>query len=255
MAEKDRLRILIVDDEAPARRDLKRILGKLDGIEIAGEAADGPEAVKLVKKLGPDVLLLDIQMPGLDGFQVVSRIADMERLPAIVFVTAYDQYAIKAFEVHAVDYLLKPVEERRLAQAIERARRVRGGAEPSPDFKALLGSVGASSKRLALRQGESLVMVDVGDILYATIEAGGVRVVARGQEGAASFRSLDELEKELGSAHFMRVHKSYVANVSRIYEITPWFSGSYKLRMEGKGGPEIPLSRAQAKELRKIIKW
>lgn len=255
MSEKERLRILVVDDEAPARRDLKRMLGAIDDVEVAGEAADGPDAVKLVKKLKPDVLLLDIQMPGLDGFQVVARIADMERLPAIVFVTAYDQYAIKAFEVHAADYILKPVEERRLAQAIERARRIRRGTEAGPDVKALLGAVGASPKRLALRQGESLVMVDVDDILYATIRAGGVHVVARGLEGAASFRSLEEIEKELGAGQFMRVHKSYLANVRRIYEITPWFSGSYRLRMEGKGGPEIPLSRAQARELRKIIKW
>jgi len=255
VTDKDRFRIFIVDDEAPARKDLRRMCGKLEGVEVAGEAGDGPDAVKLVRKLKPDVVLLDIQMPGLDGFQVVARIADMDRLPAIVFVTAYDQYAIKAFEVHAVDYILKPVEEKRLAQAIDRSRRIRGGAEPGPDLKALLNAVGASSKRLAIRQGESLVMVNVDDILYATIESGSVRVVARGLEGAASFRSLDELAKELGGVRFMRVHKSYLANVSRIYEITPWFSGSYKLRMEGKGGPVIPLSRAQARELRKLLKW
>ena len=255
MVEKDRLRVLVVDDESPARKDLKRILGKLEGVEVAGEAHDGPEAVKLIRKLAPDVVLLDIQMPGLDGFQVVSRIADMEHAPAIVFVTAYDQHAIKAFEVHAIDYILKPVDEKRLAQAIERSRRIRRGAEPGPDLKALLGAVGASPRRLAVRQGESLVMVDVNDILYATIESGGVRVVARGIEGAVSFRSLDELEKELGSSHFMRVHKSYLANVSRIHEIMPWFGGTYKLRMEGKDGPVVPLSRAQARELRKLIKW
>ena len=255
MAEREQLRVLIVDDEAPARKDLKRIIGKLGGVEVTGEASEGLEAVKLIRKLEPDVVLLDIQMPGLDGFQVVARIAGMERAPAIIFVTAYDQYAIKAFEVHAVDYVLKPVEEKRLAQAIERSRRIRGGAEPSPDLKALLGAVGASAKRLAVRQGESLVMVNVNDILYATVSEGSITIVARELEGSASFRSLDELERELGEARFMRVHKSYLANINRIYEVTPWFSGSYRLRMEGKGGPVIPLSRAQARELRKIIKW
>ncbi|MCX5752815.1 MAG: LytTR family DNA-binding domain-containing protein [Candidatus Krumholzibacteria bacterium] len=255
MTEKILLRVLVVDDEAPARKDLKRILGKMLGVEIAGEARDGPEAVKLIKKIEPDVVLLDIQMPGLDGFQVVSRIADMERIPSIVFVTAYDEYAIKAFEVHAVDYILKPVEEKRLAQAIERAQRIRRGAEAGPDLKALLGAVGAYSKRLAVRQGESLVMVDVNDILYATVTDGSIKIVAREVEGSAGFRSLDELEKELADRHFARVHKSYLANIDRIYEITPWFSGSYQLRMEGKGGPVIPLSRSQAKELRKILKW
>ena len=249
------LRVLIVDDESHARRDLRRMLGKLEGVEIAGEAADGPEAVRLARKLAPDALLLDIQMPGLDGFQVVAKIAGMEGAPAVVFVTAYDEYAIRAFDVHAVDYVLKPVEERRLAQAIERARRVRKGAETGPDLEALLGAVGAASKRLAVRQGESLVMVDADDVLYATIESGSVRVVARGAEGIASFRSLDEIERELGARRFMRVHKSYVANIDRIHEITPWFGGSFRLRMGGKSGPEIPLSRAQARELRKVLKW
>jgi len=255
MIDKDRLRVLIVDDEGPARKDLRRMCGKLEGLELVGEASDGHEAVKLIKKLALDVVLLDIQMPGLDGFQVVARIAEMEHAPSIIFITAYDQYAIKAFDVHAVDYLLKPVEEKRLVQAIERATRVRRGAEPGPDLGALLTAVGASPKRLAVRQGDSLVMADVKDILYATIKSGGVHVVAKGIEGAVSFRSLDELEKEIGSSQFVRVHKSYLANVSRIHEIMPWFGGTYKLRMEGKDGPVIPLSRAQARELRKLIKW
>jgi DNA-binding LytR/AlgR family response regulator len=249
------LRVVVVDDEGPARRDLKRILGKLGDVEVVGEATDGPDAVKLVRRLEPDLVLLDIQMPGLDGFQVLARLVDMERLPSIVFVTAYDQYAIRAFDVHAVDYILKPVEEKRLAQAVERARRIHSGGEAVPDLKALFAAVGASSKRLAVRQGESLVMVDVNDILYATVSEGSIKVVAREIEGSVGFRSLDELERELAGRQFLRVHKSYVANVNRIYEITPWFSGSYKIRMEGKGGPVIPLSRAQARELRKIIKW
>jgi len=255
VTEKDLLRVLVVDDEAPARKDLKRILGTIVGVEIAGEASEGHEAVKSIKKLRPDVVLLDIQMPGLDGFQVVARLADMERMPSIIFVTAYDEYAIKAFEVHAVDYILKPVEEKRLAQAIERAQRIRKGTESGPDLNALLGAIGASSKRLAVRQGESFVMVDASDILYATVSEGSIKVVAREVEGSVGFRSLDELEKDLAGRHFARVHKSYLANINRIYEITPWFSGSYQLRMEGKGGPVIPLSRAQARELRKILKW
>lgn len=255
MVHSDKLRVLIADDEAPARRDLKRILGKIEGIEVVGEACEGLEAVKLAKKLEPDVILLDIQMPGLDGFQVVARVAELEAPPAIVFVTAYEEYAIKAFEVHAVDYVLKPVEEKRLAEALERARRIRRGAEPGPDLTALLKAVGASGRRLAIRQGECLVMVDVDDVLYATLESGAVKVFARGLEGTVNFRSLDELENELGPGQFVRVHRSYLANINHIHEITPWFGGSYKLRMEGKGGPVIPLSRAQARQLRKILKW
>lgn len=249
------LRVLIVDDEGPARRDIRRMLGKIEGVEITGEGKDGLEAVKLVKKLSPDLILLDIQMPGLDGFQVIAKLEGLEDFPSVIFITAYDQYALKAFEVHAVDYLLKPVDEDRLKGAVERARRVRNGLESRPDLDALLQTVGALPKRIALRRGEGLVMVDVDDILYATISSGEVLVVARDLEGSASCRSLDELQKEISPKRFMRVHRSYIANLQQIYEILPWLSGSYRLRMGGSEGPVIPLSRAQARELRKLIKW
>lgn len=255
MLGKDKLRVLIVDDEAHARRDLRRMLAPMGDIEIIGEATDGPEAVKAIKKQRPDLVLLDVQMPGFDGFQVLSKISSLGENPVVIFVTAYDEYAVKAFEVHAADYLLKPIEEERLERALERVRRIRAGTEAAPDISGLLGALRVSSKRLAVRRGESLVMVDVSDVLYATVEAGAVKIVSREIEGISTCRSLEELEREISSNRFVRVHKSYLANIDRIYEITPWFSGSFKLRMGGKEGPVIPLSRAQAKELRKILKW
>lgn len=255
MAKRDVLSVLIVDDERPARRDLRRIMEKIDDVEIAGEASDGFDAATKIETLHPDLVLLDIQMPGMDGFQVIGKLAGMEDFPSIIFITAYDQYALRAFEVHAVDYILKPVDERRLAEAVERVRRVRKGLERSPDLDALLETIGYAPKRLALRSGDTLVMVNIDDILYATVSSGDVLVVTRDFEGTANVRSLDELQKELTPGRFVRVHRSYVANISQLHEITPWFSGSYRLQMGGKGGPVIPLSRLYAKKLRKLLKW
>jgi two-component system response regulator LytT len=249
------LRVLIVDDEKPARNDIARILKKIQGIEIAGEAGNGIEAVERIEELDPDILLLDIRMPGLDGFQVVEKISGFENAPSVIFVTAYDSHAIKAFEVHAADYILKPVDEKRLAEAIERAARIRRGLEKSPDLDALLEALGGVPRRFAVKRNDSLVMVDMDDILYATSSGGEVRIVTDGLEGVSSYRSLDELQRELPPSIFIRVHRSYLANIKQIHEIRPWFSGSYQMRMSHGKGPVIPLSRGYAKDLRRILKW
>ncbi len=255
MIDNDSLRVLIVDDEAPARRDIRRMLGKMEHIAIAGEAADGLEAVEMIQKTHPDVVLLDIQMPGLDGFQVIEKLENMDEMPAIIFITAYDQYAVRAFEVHAVDYLLKPVEEERLVEAIERMRRIRKGLEQSSDLVALLRTIGGGSKRIPVRQGAGHVMVSEEDILYATLASGDVFIATEGIEGATNFRSLDRLLQELTPGKFVRAHRSYIANLQKIHEITPRPGGSYRLRLGNANGPVIPLSRTQARELRKLLKW
>ncbi|UCF05255.1 MAG: response regulator transcription factor [bacterium] len=254
-AEQTPIRALVIDDEKPARGDIKRMLAKIEGIEVVGEAGDGIEAVERIDELRPDLILLDIQMPGLDGFQVLERLAGHEKLPSVIFITAYDQYALRAFEVHAVDYLLKPVDEGRLVGAVDRVRRIRKGTESGPDMETLLQTMNILMRRLAIRKGDAVVMVDTDDVLYATVDAGEVRVVTREFEGASRHRSLDELERELSALQFMRIHRSYLANLKQVHEITPHFSGGYRLRMGGSGGPVIPVSRSQAKELRKLLKW
>ena len=255
MREGGRLSVLIIDDEKPARSDIARILEKIEGVEIAGEARNGIEAVEKIESLKPDILLLDIRMPGLDGFQVVEKISGLDEVPAVIFVTAYDSHALKAFEVHAADYILKPVDERRLGEAIDRAARIRRGLEKRPDLDALLEALEGAPRRLAIRKDESLLMVDVEEILYATSSGGEITVVTGELEGSANYRSLEELHRELPPSIFIRVHRSYLANIKRIYEIRPWFSGSYQMRMSHGKGPVIPLSRGYAKELRKILKW
>jgi len=248
------MRVLIVDDEQPARRDIRRMLEKIDGVEVVGEGGNGIEAVELVQALTPDLILLDVQMPGLDGFQVIARLTSKMEMPPVIFITAYDQYALRAFEVHATDYLLKPVDEERLAGAVGRARLAVEAGGGGQDFDALLSTFGRLSRRMALRTGETVVMVDIGDILYATIIDGDVIVTTGEVEGRAGTRSLEEFQRELGDEAFMKVHRSYIANLGRIHEISPGTGGGLRLRMGGASGPVIPSSRSHARKLRRLFK-
>ncbi len=251
----DTLKVLIVDDERLARKDLSRMLSRIEGFEKAGEAADGIEAVAKVRDTAPDIVLLDIQMPGLDGFQVLGKLAGSGgAIPPVIFVTAYDQYAVRAFDVHAADYILKPVDEERLREALMRAReRARSGV-PRQDLGELLRSVGALAQRVPVRRGSGVVMVDVQEILYACISEGEVSIVTSDLEGMSPRRSLDELQSELPAGMFMRVHRAYLANIYRIREIIPWETGSFRLKMGSDDGPVIPVSRANARELRSRLR-
>ena len=247
------LKVLIVDDEKPARRDLTRILGKIEGFEKAGEAANGLKAVEMIRGGAPDIVLLDIQMPGLDGFQVLGKLGETGDIPPVIFVTAYDQYAIRAFDVHAADYILKPVDEDRLREALGRARERVRGTVPHQDLDELLRSVGALAQRVPVRRGNGVVMADVQDILYACVSDGEVSVVTGDLEGTSSRRSLDELQSELPAGMFMRVHRAYLANIYRIREIIPWENNSFRIRMGSDEGPVIPVSRANARELKRRL--
>lgn len=247
------MKVLIVDDEKPARRDLTRILDKIEGFEKAGEAGDGLKAVDMINEGEPDIVLLDIQMPGLDGFQVLSRLGETGDIPPVIFVTAYDQYAIRAFDVHAVDYILKPVDEDRLREALGRAADRVKGKVPRQDLDELLRSVGALAQRVPVRRGTGVVMVDVQEILYAGVSDGEVTIVSGDLEGTSARRSLDELQAELPAGMFMRVHRAYLANVYRIREIIPWENNTFRIKMGSDDGPVIPVSRANARELKRRL--
>ena len=249
----ENLKVLIVDDERPARRDLTRILGKIEGFEKAGEAGNGLKAVEMIRDSAPDIVLLDIQMPGLDGFQVLSRLGETGDIPPVIFVTAYDQYAIRAFDVHAADYILKPVDEDRLREALGRAKERAQGTTPRQDLDDLLLSVGALTQRVPVRRGSGVVMVDVQEILYACVSDGEISIVTHDLEGTSARRSLDELQSELPAGMFMRVHRAYLANICRIREIIPWENNSFRIRMGDDDGPVIPVSRANARELKRRL--
>jgi two-component system, LytTR family, response regulator LytT len=259
VATSGRLRAVVVDDEPPAREELIHLLAGIPTVEVIGEAANGVEAVELIEDKRPDLAFLDIRMPGLDGFQVVRHLSRRQLIPQIVFVTAFDQYAIRAFEVSATDYLLKPVERKRLTAAIDKVKGRIGKVEAPPSLEMLLGALAARRgehlSRIPVRRGERLGLVDAAALVYAYIADGTVYVISGGASEATSYRTLEELEADLDPQVFMRVHRSYLANINKVTEIIPWFSGTYRLKMQDKAATEIPLSRAQAKRLRKLLKW
>ncbi len=250
---------LIVDDEQPARDELAYLLRNFPEVHIVGQGKNGVEAVSLVRELNPDLVFLDVQMPGLDGFGVIKRLLDRNtRLPYFVFVTAYDHYAVRAFEVNAVDYLLKPIERNRLEKALQRVRGMVEASEAA--FQKLDRLVhmieerpATQSSKLVVKSGNRMVLVDSSDIIYATIEDGVIRIVTKDLDGQSNFRTVEELQSNLDPNVFWRVHRSYLVNINRIKEVVPWFKSSYQLKMQDRHETEIPVSRAQTRKLRELL--
>jgi two-component system LytT family response regulator/two-component system response regulator LytT len=251
------LRALVADDEQLARDELCYLLSAFPEVEVVGQAGNGVEALDLARKLSPDLLFLDIQMPGLDGFQVVEGLMQDEAPPQIVFVTAYDEYAIKAFEVNAIDYLLKPVDKSRLRQAVSRAaKRQQDGKPIEVQLERLLGALdrGPRPKRVVVKIGERFLLVDASDIIYASVEEGVVTLVTDRVAGTSNLRTLEELAAILDPATFWRVHRAYIVNLERIQEVIPWFNRTIQLKMADKSGTEIPVSRSQTRRLKEHFK-
>ncbi len=252
------LSAVIVDDEQLARDELSYLLKSVDDVEVVAQGHNGLEAINLIKEFSPDLLFLDVQMPGLDGFGVIKKLLDKKiPLPQIVFATAYDQYAVKAFEVNAIDYLLKPFDKKRVSQAIEKVRKKVNGASPGTDrldtLVKLLESQRPQNSKVLLRTAGRLLLVDQKDVCFASIEDGIISVVATTLEGQSNCRTLEELLEGLDPENFWRAHRSYVVNINRIKEVVPWFKSSYQLRMDDKKQTEIPVSRAQTKRLRELF--
>jgi two-component system LytT family response regulator/two-component system response regulator LytT len=226
---------------------------------VVGQARNGLEALTFIKEKSPDLVFLDVQMPGLDGFGVIKKLVkEKVRLPQIVFATAYDHYAVQAFEVSAVDYLLKPFDRGRLSEAIARARKFKE-SEPSADerFRALLEQVGTRAgapSKILLKTQQRLLLVDADEMVYATIEDGLITIVTREHEGHSNFRTLEELQEGLDTKRFWRAHRSYLVNINHIKEVVPWFKSSYQLRMDDRRASTVPVSRAQTRRLRELVK-
>ena len=257
MPEED-LRALVVDDEQLAREELCYLLAELGSVEIVAQAGDGPQALEAVGRHAPDVVFLDVQMPGLTGFEVARRLIDREPPVGIIFVTAYDQHAIEAFEVNAVDYLLKPVEADRLERAVQRVRRRVAGTRPLNDqLQRIVQLVEARQGRrdqVALKVGERFLLVQAEEIIFASMADESINIVTGQVAGVASFRTLDELQARLDPSTFWRVHRSHLVNINKIKEIVPWFSRNYILRMKDARATEIPVSRSQTRRLREYLK-
>jgi two-component system LytT family response regulator len=248
-----KLRTLIVDDEAPARDRLRSLLAENELIELVSEAKDGVEAVQVIEQTSPDLVLLDIQMPVLDGFGVIEALREP---PLIIFATAYDEYAIRAFEVNALDYLLKPFSQERLERAVQRAHEeLSTGQEFAGKIGPLLESLREEKhymERIAVRKADRILVLDMAEIDWIEAERGGVMVHV-GEEAHPVSRTLAELEARLNPNLFFRAHRSVIVNLNRVKEIIPWFAGSHKLRLTT--GAEVDLSRSRAKALREILGW
>ena len=253
------LSAVIVDDEQLARDELSYLLKSVEDVNIVAQGRNGLEAINLIKEHSPDLVFLDVQMPGLDGFGVIKKLVDRKiALPQIVFATAYDQYAVKAFEVNAIDYVLKPFDKKRVAQAIEKARRKiqsagAAGHEKLDTLMKLLEAQRPQNSKVLLRSAGRLFLVDQKDVCFASIEDGIISLVATNLEGESNCRTLEELLDGLDSETFWRAHRSFVVNINRIKEVVPWFKSSYQLRMDDKKQTEIPVSRAQTKRLRELF--
>jgi two-component system, LytTR family, response regulator LytT len=269
---------VVVDDEQLAREELKFLLNSAENVEIVAEGSNGIEAVELIEEHQPDVVFLDVQMPGLDGFAVLKQLIEhrgVQRLPQIVFATAYDQYAVRAFDVNAVDYVLKPFDRNRILQAVERVRtrQMENGTESQSTNSAGSGEgIGTLLEMLhrqqAAQRGSApsrppnklivqvqsrLLLVDQAEICYAAIEDGTIRVVTPTVEGHSKCRTLEDLLELLDPNLFWRAHRGFVVSINHIREVVPWFKSSYQLRMDDRKQTEIPVSRAQTRRLRELF--
>ena len=250
---------VLVDDEKLAREELSYLLKDFPDIEIAGTGENGFDAMKLIEDLEPDIVFLDVQMPGLDGLAVIRKLRERNiPLPYFVLATAYDQYAVEAFRLEAFDYLLKPVEKDRLAETLDRARRFLSAsadvAESVASTEEDAPAAGGVRNKLVVRSANRNLIIDARDLIYATIDDGIITAVATSAEGLLNYKTLEELQSNLDGESFWRAHRSYLVNIHRIREVVPWFNSSFQLKMDDKRQTEIPVSRVQTKRLRTLFR-
>lgn len=262
-----KLKALIVDDEYPARQELRYVLNEFNNIEIVGEATNAQEAMALIKALDYHVIFLDISMPGMNGLELGMAVQELPSRPYLIFVSAYDEYAVKAFDVNAVDYLLKPVECGRLKKAIDKvfkltqesmsvaeAAAAKENKAVACDFKIDCRAAQEQIKidRIPAEKQGKTVLVAESDLFYAFTELDFVYLKTFGEKLLARF-TLKELESRINPQIFFRTHRCYLVNLHKVKEIVPFFNGTYNLVLEDKEKSEVPVSRAQAKKLRKIL--
>lgn len=245
------MKIILIDDEPPAIERLRRLLRTQGDVEIVAECSNGEEAVAAIEKHEPDVILIDIQMPGMDGFDVIEAL-DPERLPAIIFVTAYDQHAVRAFEAKALDYLLKPTTRERLAASLERVRaRLQGPAETGALREYLDERAASRPKRITIRNGEKITFLPTEQIDW--IESAGNYVVLHcGEENHILRETMAGLEQQLAPDSFYRLSRSAIVNLRRIKEVEAVSVSEYSVVLAN--GRRIPMTRS-VRELERKLKF
>jgi|SRR6185312_8883674 len=245
---------IIADDEQLAREELKFLLDQIGDVEVVAVTANGLEALDAIERLDPALAFLDIQMPGLDGLSVVRRLREQNiDPPHIIFSTAYDQFAVEAFRLKAMDYILKPVERDRLEEALDHARKLVADRITEPVAAVPNGRAAPAFTKLLLRNGARNLIIDPDELIYATIANGVITLVTAAVDGQSNFRTLEELLAALDPDVFWRAHRSFVVNVNKIREVVPWFKSTYQLKMDDKKASEIPVSRMQSRRLREML--
>ena len=253
---------IIVDDEKPARDELAFLLKGFSEINLLAQGKNGLEAVNLIREHSPDLLFLDVQMPGLDGFGVLKKLVERRlKVPHVVFATAFDHYAVQAFDVNAVDYVLKPFDRTRIAKAIQKAKKeIEAHTSPAERLEQLVSQLAAPKpasaqpSKVLIRSQQRMLLVDSSDLIFASIEGGLISVIAKDLEGTSNYRTLEELLAALDQESFWRPHRSFLVNIHHIKEVVPWFKSSFMLKMDDKKQSEIPVSRQQTRRLRELFK-
>jgi two-component system LytT family response regulator/two-component system response regulator LytT len=253
-AELSTISTIVVDDEQLAREELCYLLKDFPAIQVIQTAANGVEAVRVIEEMEPDLVFLDVQMPGIDGLGVIAKIRESgDSDPHFILTTAFDNYAVEAFRLRALDYLLKPVDKERLAESIARARQSMDEKQ-TPEKLPDVSRPAVQRSKLLVRNNNRNLIVDAQDMIYATIDDGVITVVTSHFEGQSNYRTIEELQSNLDPELFWRVHRSFLVNINRIREVIPWFKSSFQLKMDDKKQTEIPVSRIQTRRLRALFK-
>lgn len=251
------LKSLIVDDEMPAREELKYILSKMENIEVVGEATHGMEALELINKFKPDIVFLDIEMPKISGIDVARKLLEKNHRPKIIFVTAYDKFAVDAFEVNAIDYLLKPISEERLKKTLRKINSIKERDEVADygKIKEIIEEIQGNKieylSRISVYYKDKLIPIVTKDIFYITIEDKTTIIVTENKKYEVNW-SLNELMEKLNPKDFFRSHKSYIVNLNKIESVEPWFNYTYNINLRDKK-EIVPVSRSHTKEFKRIM--
>ena len=255
------MRAFLVDDESLALKRLQRMLAATGRVEIAGTSTDPVEAVEAIVKAKPDVLFLDIEMPGMTGFQMLAKL-DPQQQPMIVFTTAYDQYALEAFGVNSVDYLLKPIEAPQLARALDKVDRMRSGVEPRPEIRALLDRIAALAaggggqpaypSRIASRTGERVELVELSRVTHF-FARDKLTYAATATKNHVVDHTIQELEQKVDPRKFVRIHRAILLNLDYVHELHTWFAGRMMVRLKDDKRTELTVSRDRVRVLKQRL--
>lgn len=246
------LKALIVDDEYPARMELRYQLSQFPDVEIIGEATNAREAMRLINALDYDVIFLDVQMPGMTGLELAKSLKGREVVPKVVFVTAYEEYAVSAFEIRAVDYLLKPLVAERVAETVQRLRESAQAAAPAAPTAPAASERKPQLSFLLCEKDEKQIPLPLGEIVYIFSEGYNVFVQTHNDRLLTRY-TLQELTDRLPSDQFFRSHRSYLVNIFQVKEISPYFNGAYILRLKDKEHSEVIVSRSNVKRMKELF--